>query len=155
MAKRIYRPLTKGVNWVLAGILSVLGFSGCNKEEFGPDEYGTPYASYTFRGQVTNEAGNTVKNIKIEIMEGQSGYYNAIQNPILSNDDGSYYVSIETFPTDEFRIVFSDIDGTTNGSYQNDTIPVKINKGDYSEGNGNWNYGSVEKEINQVLKEKE
>jgi putative lipoprotein (rSAM/lipoprotein system) len=89
-------------------------------------------------------------------MELQSDYYDAMSNPILSNDEGFYYVSVGTFPTDEFRIIFSDIDGEVNGSYQNDTIPVKITENDYvDKGNGNWYHGAAEKEINYVLKEKE
>jgi putative lipoprotein (rSAM/lipoprotein system) len=154
MAKKIYRPLTKSINWILAGILTVLGFSGC---ENNLDEYGSPYATYRFRGLVTNKAGNPVKNIKIEVMELHShSEHDAIPNPILSNDDGSYYVSVGTTPTDEFRIIFSDIDGETNGSYQNDTIPVKITEKDYyDKGDGKWYYGAVEKQIDYVLKEKE
>jgi putative lipoprotein (rSAM/lipoprotein system) len=152
MAKKIYRPWTKSVNWILAGILIVLGFSGCENNR---DEYGSPYATYRFRGRVTNKAGNPVKDIKIEVIP-QPYYHDAILNPILSNDYGSYDMSIKILPTDEFRIIFSDFDGETNGSYQNDTISVKITEKDYYEkGNGNWYHGAAEKEINHVLKEKE
>ena len=42
--KKLNRKLIHGTNWVLAGILSLLGFSGCN--EIFQMEYGSPNADF-------------------------------------------------------------------------------------------------------------
>jgi putative lipoprotein (rSAM/lipoprotein system) len=153
MIKRIHRTITKGANWILAGILSILGFSGCEINN-GVEEYGTPYATFSFHGKVANNAKKPVKGIKVEVCEGQGGY--PVTDSVLTNETGQYSIQFQTFPNENFRVIVSDIDGEANGSYQNDTIRVKISDKDYYEkGNGSWNYGLASKEVDVVLKEKE
>jgi putative lipoprotein (rSAM/lipoprotein system) len=153
MLKNTYRCLIKSTNWILAGVLSVLGFSSCDIENHGQEEYGTPYATFTFRGKVTDEAGKPVKDVKIEVMEEQS---EQPVNPVLTNASGDYTSTFQDFPMQNFRVIASDIDGETNGSFQNDTVQVKISKEDFDDkGNGNWNQGSATKVVNFVLKENE
>ncbi|MDR1601926.1 MAG: radical SAM-associated putative lipoprotein [Tannerella sp.] len=150
MVKKAYHPLLKGVNWVLAGLLSVLGFSGCDN---GNEtlEYGSPYATFTFHGKVTNQAGEPVPDIKIEVNASHD-----FGNPALSDATGHYSALFQAFPVEDFQVIASDIDGEANGSYRNDTIQVKVGKEDYYEKkSGNWNYGSAAKEVNIELKEKE
>jgi putative lipoprotein (rSAM/lipoprotein system) len=149
--KKYFRPFIKGTDWVLSGLLTLLGFPGCSVFNPGVDEYGTPYASYTFQGRVSNESGEPVPDIKIEVTTGyeQGGY------PALSNAEGHYSVQVQAFPSKEFAIIASDIDGEKNGAYRNDTVPVAISDSDYyDKGNGNWNHGSAQKEVNIVLEKK-
>ena len=40
------------MNWILAGILGILGFAGCTKP--GEDEYGSPNVDYTPKNAVDN-----------------------------------------------------------------------------------------------------
>jgi putative lipoprotein (rSAM/lipoprotein system) len=148
----MYRPLIKSANWVLGGLLSILGFSGCDKNEKQALEYGVPYATYTFHGQVTNRAGEPVPDIKIEIRSAM----NAAGNPVLTSVKGDYSAQFKAFSVEDFQVVASDIDGEANGSYRSDTVAVKVGNEDYYEkGSGNGNYGSVAREVNIALEEKE
>jgi putative lipoprotein (rSAM/lipoprotein system) len=149
--KRMSQSLTKGANWILSGILSILGFSGCT-ENYGMDEYGTPYATFSFHGIVTNKAGPPVKDIKIEAVQPGEERAGSLA---LTNEAGKYSMTFEHFPVDNFQVIASDIDGEANGSYRNDTIPVKITKDDYYDQGKGWNRGSASKEVTIVLKEKE
>ena len=47
------RVFLRKVNWALAGVIGMLGFSGCNKSAMLV-EYGSPYADYTVKGTVVN-----------------------------------------------------------------------------------------------------
>jgi putative lipoprotein (rSAM/lipoprotein system) len=142
--------MLKGINWILAGILSALGFSGCETEVLGPMEYGTPYAKFSIHGKVTGKDRKPVENINIKLLEME--YIDSIYTDVA----GDYSITFETYPVEEFNIIASDVDGELNGSYQNDTLRVKITEKDYYEkGNGNWNHGSADKEVNIALKEKE
>jgi putative lipoprotein (rSAM/lipoprotein system) len=151
MVKKMHRSLIKGANWILSGILSILGLPGCDKKEGLMLEYGTPYATFSFHGTVADKAGNPVKDIKIEVKGATH-----IASPTITNEIGLYSTKFTGFPVDDFQMIVSDIDGQANGSFQNDTIPVKVGKDDYYEqGDGHWNSGSADKEVNIVLKEKE
>lgn len=46
--KKLSYILTKSSNWGLAGLLSLLGFPSCDKEE--PAMYGVPQATYYIQG---------------------------------------------------------------------------------------------------------
>jgi putative lipoprotein (rSAM/lipoprotein system) len=152
MVKRTHRSVIKTANWILAGILSILGFSGCHKEKLAV-EYGSPYASFLFHGTVTDEAGKPVKDIKVEIGWEK---HPITENPVLTNTSGQYSVLFMSPPFEDFQVIVVDIDGETNGSFRNDTIPVKVSDNDYYElGEGNWDHGSASKEVDIVLKEKE
>ncbi|MDR3261317.1 MAG: radical SAM-associated putative lipoprotein [Tannerella sp.] len=141
--KKIYRPLIKGTNWALAGLLTLLGFSGCTNDKV---EYGTPYAEYTIEGTVTNEAGEPVPDIKIETTAPYAG----MQNPALSNESGHYSAKLGS--TQTIQVIASDIDGEKNGAYQNDTIQVAIDDSDYyDKGDGHWYDGAARKEVNITL----
>jgi putative lipoprotein (rSAM/lipoprotein system) len=148
--KKNFRPLIKGTNWALAGLLTWMGFPGCSLIE-PMEEYGTPYASYTFRGTVSNEAGEPLPDIKIEV----ATEYDHVQNPAISNTAGHYAALLRAFPSKEFQLIATDIDGEKNGAYENDTISITINDSDYfNKGDGKWNRGEAQKDVNIVLKEK-
>ncbi|MDR2764128.1 MAG: radical SAM-associated putative lipoprotein [Tannerella sp.] len=149
--KKNFRPFIKGTNWALSGLLTLLGFPGCSVFHADAPEYGVPHASYTFRGRVSNESGEPVPDIKIEVARyEQEGY------PALSNAEGRYSVQVQAFPSEEFAIIASDIDGEKNGAYRNDTIPVAISDSDYyDKGDDRWNHGPAQKEVNIVLKKKD
>jgi putative lipoprotein (rSAM/lipoprotein system) len=152
MAK-IKRVIIKHINWFLAAILSLLGFSGCkpeiNNERY---EYGTPYATFSFHGTVSDKRGMPVKSIKVEVTLAGDEY---IEGETQTDERGQYSTQFRTFPVDEFQVIVSDVDGDLNGSYMNDTIPATINKTDYYEVGEGWNHGSADKEVNIILKDKQ
>jgi hypothetical protein len=49
----VIHPILKGVNWVLVGILSLLGFSRCTPG--GELMYGVPWASAAIHGKVIDK----------------------------------------------------------------------------------------------------
>jgi putative lipoprotein (rSAM/lipoprotein system) len=149
--KRMNRSLIKGTNRILSGILALLGFPGCTENE-PAEEYGTPYATFTFQGTVADKAGNPVKDIKIEA--GRPGEEHA-ESLGLTHETGRYSVTFQTYPGSDFQLIASDIDGEANGSFLNDTVPVRITKDDYYEQGQGWNSGSAAKEVNITLEEKE
>jgi putative lipoprotein (rSAM/lipoprotein system) len=156
MMEMMSRALIKGTNWMLAVILSMLGFSGCdlgNEDVVGPVEYGTPYAKFSFNGTVTNKDGNPVKDIKVEI-DRQGVIY--LTEPMSTDTLGRYSTMFADFPVEDFKVIVSDVDGEENGSYQSDTIAVKITKDDYYEqGHGAWYHGSATKKVDVELEDKE
>ena len=76
-------------------------------------------------------------------------------DPILTDKDGNFRTSLTTIPTDVIRIIATDIDGETNGSYAKDSIDIEISKEDYlNKEDSEWNYGSVSKD-NLIIELKE
>ena len=60
--KKLNRKLIRGTNWTLAGLLSLLGFTGCGNQV---EEYGTPHADFKVTGRVTDEAGEPLSGIRV------------------------------------------------------------------------------------------
>ena len=61
--KKLNRKLIRGTNWALVGILSPLGFSGCDK--IFQMEYGSPMANFKVTGRVTDEEGRPLSGVRI------------------------------------------------------------------------------------------
>lgn len=151
----VYHSILKGFNWILAGLLSLLGFSvtSCG----ATDEYGSPYAEYELKGKVTNMNGDPIQGIELN--------YGGIYNNVLfssyisemykspqTQKDGSYDIKFEDSPMGIVRIIAKDIDGPENGSFETDSIDVKI---EGFEGGKSWFRGKAEVNIPDIkLKEK-
>ena len=151
----VYHSILKGFNWILAGLLSLLGFSvtSCG----ATDEYGSPYAEYELKGKVTNMNGDPIQGIELN--------YGGIYNNVLfssyisemykspqTQKDGSYDIKFEDSPMGIVRIIAKDIDGPENGSFETDSIDVKI---EGFEGGISWFHGKAEVNIPVIkLKEK-
>ena len=136
----VYHSILKGFNWILAGLLSLLGFSvtSCG----ATDEYGSPYAEYELKGKVTNMNGDPIQGIELNY-GGKSPQ---------TQKDGSYDIKFEDSPMGIVRIIAKDIDGPENGSFETDSIDVKI---EGFEGGKSWFHGKAEVNIPDIkLKEK-
>ena len=65
--------LKKGWKYLLGGVLALLGFGGCNKEEIIDNGgsmlsmYGQPTAVFKMLGTVKNQSGKPVKGIRVVI----------------------------------------------------------------------------------------
>jgi putative lipoprotein (rSAM/lipoprotein system) len=152
MKRNMNRSILKGVNWILTVILSAFGFSGC-EDKYMKDEYGSPYAKFSFHGTVSDKAGTPVRDIKVEV--SMTEYPLHFNEQTQTDEQGKYSVQFQTVPVDKFQIIVSDVDGDLNGSYMNDTIPATIDKTDYYEVGKGWNHGSADKEINIILNDKQ
>lgn len=151
----VYHFILKGFNWILAGLLSLLGFSvtSCG----ATDEYGSPYAEYELKGKVTDMNGDPIQGIEINY----GGIYNNVLSPSYINEiykspqtqkDGSYDIKFEDSPMGIVRIIAKDIDGPENGSFETDSIDVKIEE---FEGGKSWFHGKAKVNIPDIkLKEK-
>ena len=103
----VYHSILKGFNWILAGLLSLLGFSitSCG----ATDEYGSPYAEYELKGKVTDMNGDPIQGIEINY----GGIYNNVLSPSYISEiykspqtqkDGSYDIKFEDSPMGIVRL---------------------------------------------------
>lgn len=150
--KKIKIGFLKKYNAIISILLSLLGFStACEHglDEYGAPavEYGVPYATFIVKGNITSETtGNAIPNIRV-VMNYDTAYTDA---------DGNYQVENTEIPIDQtFPIVFDDIDGESNGTYQSlDTI-VEFEDPEFTGGDDSWDSGETEIELNAKLKSEE
>ncbi|MCL2727015.1 MAG: radical SAM-associated putative lipoprotein [Bacteroidales bacterium] len=150
------KVLFKGANWVLAAIITMLGFAGCNK--MGVEEYGVPHADYTVKGAVVDKVtGKPIKGIRV-------GYspeywvvpaYGVIPTPflpkthVLTNEKGEFALK-EIFSMGTLQIVnnvptlpvyVEDIDGELNGLYESQLLQIDFSKATLTGKPGSWYEG--------------
>jgi putative lipoprotein (rSAM/lipoprotein system) len=143
--KKICRPLIKWTNRVLAGLLSLSGFSCL---DVAP-EYGVPHADYSVKGTVTDAAGTAIPGIEIRIK--YRGEYE-VNEPAYTNEQGRFDVTYSSFPEEYFVLTATDTDGEANGSfYANNAEVVFTEKDFYKKGDGHWYEGAARKEIPPVV----
>ena len=117
--------LSNAAQWILTAIISLLGFSGCSKEEPMVCMYGTPTADYKAEGSVTDEEGNPIEGIKVKVE--LRGYYN---NPsetksVYSGGDGQF-ITPQYRNQEIISLTAIDIDGGNNGGeFEDKTINLQ------------------------------
>ncbi len=111
-------------------ILSLLGFAtACEKLEQAADEYGVPYATYSVKGKVINQQGEPIPGIQVNL---EHAWY-----LIQTDANGDFaYDKVETFPREQTRLKFTDIDGPENGSYQEEIVSITFVENKDFEGGG-------------------
>jgi len=128
------RKMIKIVNWALAGVLTLLGFAGCDTT-YGPDEYGTPHADFTVKGVVVDkETGKAIKGISVSYnsfiepiyMYGTPQTSFEQKSSVLTDEKGAFKITKNGFSNQQvtFPVYVEDIDGKENGLYQPDTLQV-------------------------------
>ena len=134
-------------NSILTALLSLLGYS-CSSENSLPVEmYGVPSADYQISGTVTNDNGQVVQGIKTSVKQ-ISTYEGKTQasciDSVMTDANGHYDVSVHVFPMNkEIKLLVEDVDGDSNGAYQNDTIDIDYNNAQkIKEGDGTWDNGT-------------
>lgn len=146
--KKIKVSLFMRFNSLISLLITILGFgtacsfSGCM---YGDPvvEYGTPFATFKVKGNVKSEINsNTISNIRVVM----------VYDTTYTDESGNYHISKTDFPHNQtYLLEFRDIDGEMNGEYQGlDTIVEFINP-EFTGGNGNWDNGETEKELNVKL----
>ena len=155
--KKLSYILAYGSNWVLAGLLTLLGFSSCDKTGGGAVMYGVPHADFTIKGKVVDSKGAPIPGIQIQYAPAYTGdgrtWRDIIPEKFIAKD-GAFDNHFECFPTNNLRVYATDIDGAENGSFANDSIDISIEGSDYK-GKDGWFSGHVNKDITIKLKEKE
>jgi len=159
---KINRTFIKGTNWALAGLISMLGFSGC--ERSGLLEYGTPNADYTVKGTVVNKAdGKPIEGIRVGYSPEPTiiPLYGVISTPytpktsVTTNAKGEFTLTENTFPVSDqtLPVYVEDIDGEKNGLFQSDTLQVDFNNAKQTKKSDSWYEGEFTVTVNVELTE--
>ena len=121
--------------------------------------YGVPTMSYHVKGQVVNHQGKPVKGIQVVMLNRNMG--NTPNNPGEENpeiedymkiyadttkNDGTFDVRAKDFPSEYMRVFVRDVDGPSNGNYQNDVINLEFTRDEIKAESKGWNKGVAEKE---------
>ena len=164
--KKLNRKLIRGTNWALAGLLSLLGFTGCGKDDNGGGgisvEYGVPSANFKVLGRVTNEQGQPLGGMRVVASEvttiwgkgPEQCYSGLLRDTVYTASDGSFVREYSVFPTDSVYIHMKIEDTTEPSIYDPDSIAVGFAKGDLKDGGKHWYRGAAEKKVNVKLKAK-
>ncbi len=154
---------------LFGGILSVLGFSGCEVIGFGRVEYGQPHADFKVLGEVTDTAGKPIEGIRVVSRR----HWHLKNSPGVIYDRNDGYLPYDTLYTDangrfekvygpwentivpqDVEFILDDVDGEDNGGRyisQQLTGEVKQTK----KGDGNWYDGAFESEISVKMEKSE
>ena len=124
--------------------------------------YGSPHASFIITGKVESAATNTmIPEIIVEMREvrnsqdEQPATSTLVATSFSSSYSGSYYLLNTTTPDDKtYQIKFIDIDGALNGEYETLDTTVVFTKPKFKGGDGSWDYGNIDQELNVKLKPK-
>ena len=164
--KKLNRKLIRGTNWALAGLLSLLGFTGCGKDNNGDGEisveYGSPSSYFKVLGRVTNEQGQPLGGMRVVASEvttiwgkgPEQCYSGLLRDTVYTASDGSFVREYSLFPTDSVYIHMKIEDPTKRPDYESDSVTVGFAKGDLKGADGSWFLGAAEKVIDVKLKAK-
>ena len=152
------REFIKSMNWALAGIMGLLGFGSCK----GTLEYGSPHADYTVKGKVVNKAnGKPIEGIRVGY-DGRGGVmYGPPPAPygpkasVITNAKGEYKITDRFFPVknQKLPVYVEDIDGTTNGLFQSETLQVDFSDAKHSGKSSHWYEGEYTVNLDVELTE--
>ena len=164
--KKLNRKLIRGTNWALAGLLSLLGFTGCGKDNNGDGEisveYGSPSSNFKVLGRVTNEQGQPLGGMRVVASNvtaiwgkgpGQC-YSGLLRDTVYTASDGSFVRVYSLFPADSVYIHIKIEDSAEPSVYDSNSIAVGFAKGDLEGDDRGWYLGGAEKKINVTLKRK-
>ena len=157
----------KGVNWALAGILSLLGLTNCC-DRYGAPEYGSPHADYTLKGTVVNKAtGKPITGIHVGYVDyritAMYGPIPASYKPkahVTTNSRGEFKFT-DTFHGEEWiegkrvlPVSVVDIDGEKNGLFEPEHLQVDFSEAELTKKPKNWYEGERTVSIKIELNEK-
>lgn len=138
-------------------ILSLLGFTGCDKwiQIFNPrSEYGAPHATYKLEGKVTDAVtGKGIEGLQItysrrlpDYSSGENGEPHYVEEQVLTGKDGTVDLTLQDYRTEEpeeLRLVIEDIDGEKNGRYATNELSGKDLEISYVKDNkSSWHMGT-------------
>ena len=157
---KIKKLFIKYVNWILASLISMLGFAGCYRifespKEYGPPpapEYGTPHADYTVKGAVVNKAtGGPITGIRVgyypqewdEDVFGPPSVYYGSKAYVITDTMGEFKLTATSFPNsnNKLPVYVEDIDGEENGLFQPKMAEVDFSNAVHSGNPGHWYEG--------------
>ena len=132
-------------------LIAVLGFTtACQKGEL---MYGIPSTGFKFKGKVSNQKGNPIKNIQITVQQDSHNYIDTVYT-----DQDGYFEVRNSFSSESNKTNFTckaeDIDKEENGGeFNSNTIIVSIKESEYTKANGKVN-SQIDKKVNFKLEKK-
>ena len=154
--------IIKGVNWILASLIGMLGFSGC-LEWLGisPDMYGSPYkeygcpsADYTVKGAVIDKVTeDPIPGIRVgyspaewneEAFGPQPEHGETSGVFVITNPNGEFTLTGSFFGYGQnitFPVFLDDVDGEENGLYQTEKIDVNFKNAVNNGNSSRWYEG--------------
>ncbi len=114
--------------------------------------YGMPHATFKISGVIrTAESNEPVEGLEVTLNNIDGDYQ---EKPVLTNEQGEYRCSTTVYPADgsiELRV--KDIDGETNGLFDFKDTTVNYAESEISGGDGEWNAGDINRELDLLMKE--
>lgn len=116
-------------NKLLWFLLSLLGFgTACSdKDSNSPDDflcaYGTPSATFSVKGKVTDEEGKPIPGIEVSLNSDSDIQYTDAQGNFEFVKSHTFHIDTKPMP-----LCFTDIDGPENGSFESATVDVQFTK---------------------------
>lgn len=138
--KRLKHRVLAQINVLLGAILALFGCESRNIVCL----YGTPSATFMFKGKVVNEEREPLKDIHVTV----KGYGNERMHysDMVTGADGQYSDTLYVFPYDTLNVVFTD----TTQVYQADSTKVVVQWDEDKQ--GEWDMGAYEFEVSMQLK---
>lgn len=138
--KRLKLKVLARLNVLLGAVLALFGCESCSM----PCLYGTPSATFMFKGKVVNEEREPLKDIHVTV----KGYGNERMHysDMVTGADGQYSDTLYVFPYDTLNVVFTD----TTQVYQADSTRVVVKWDEDKQ--GEWDMGAYEFEVSMQLK---
>jgi putative lipoprotein (rSAM/lipoprotein system) len=141
--KRNRKTILRISNSIISALLCLLGFNtAC--DIYGKYEYGSPNADFIIKGTIKSfETNQPIPQIKVK-----AGW-----DSVYSDASGKYEVVYNDFPeSQDFLILFTDVDGVSNGAFHPLDTVVKFENPEFKDGNGHWYKGVTEKTVDIFLK---
>ena len=151
-------------NTVLAALLGLLGFEACDGP--GADEYGCPWAEYQVKGVITDESGQPIPGIRVELAEhaeeqdynGEKHVYHRGLDTMQTDAQGKYQTHVVSdlgCNVSALKIIIEDVDGPENGGdFQSDTLIVPNLEKTLVKKSDGWYNGKYELKGDVTLKPK-
>jgi putative lipoprotein (rSAM/lipoprotein system) len=150
-------------NALLSSLLTLLGFGSCSTvgaDEYGSpvSEYGTPYADYHIKGDVTDEQGNPLEGIKavLKEMPDEAPQYAYSMDSTVTDKQGKFEMGTRVYISSRrVKLVVEDTDGQAGGGeFASDTLVLEdLPKKQTAEGQ-HWSTGTYELKADVKLKKK-
>ena len=121
-------------------LLGLLGFAGCGDINSHMAEYGTPTGYFSVKGNVQDEAGNPIPNIKA----GMGNHPGDVYHSQVTDENGVFvFDKHRSWPDEKQWLSFRDDDGEANGG-EFETAEIEVVFTKTGGGNGNWVQGYYE-----------
>lgn len=141
-------------------VMSMLGFSSaCDKVGDEPEMYGCPFAHYDVSGEVSDGEGNPVEGIRVAVEWNDANGVEecSLKDTVYTDSNGAFKSRISGFPIQPeiLDVVFEDVDGEENGSFEESSVEVTEIRHDEGDGTIMFSNGTYSAEVNVSLKNKE